>query len=154
MTYEASVIGFGVEEGMSLKDIRKELDKYAEIITLFPNFKHTGAFSGSITVVLKEAEACDQFLEKFSSLTINGTEIKFQKYSSTYKKDVIFNLHIRNIPRFWSEEELKRYCANFGTISSCIRIQKQEDFVHGFVCYADKASYENALNSTLETVFG
>ena len=152
MTFDTSVVAFGVDENMSLDVIQKEVEKYEEIVMLFHNFKHNGAFSGSITIVFIFEENRDRFLEKVKSMTINDKEITFQKYSSTFKNDVIFNLHIRNIPKSWNDDDLKEYCAKFGEISSCIRIQKREDFIHGFVCYADKTSYNNALNSTPETV--
>lgn len=147
-----TLLAFGVDEELTLYSIQEEIEQYTTVSSLFPNFKHNGSFSGSVSVVLSSEEACVSFLETHKDMMIQGKTVTFEKYSSNYKRDIILNLHIRNIPNTWDEAALTEYCAHFGEISSCILIQKNENFIHGFVCYADKASYDRALNCTKETV--
>lgn len=121
--------------------------------TVFPNFSYDGSFTGSYSIVLGDPRSALTFSRYMNGRNFFGKPASCYMYSSSFKKSIQLNLHVRNVPIKWSTEELKEYCSRFGEVNSCLRIQKTEKYVHGFVSFFEKESVEGALTATKEEVF-
>lgn len=132
---------------LDMNALYENFEHIHSFISMFPNFKHDGSFSGSVSVILDSEGSCREMIEKLNNTTLCGSIVTCEKYSSQFKDTIQLNLHIRNVPKEWTTEELTNYCSHFGEIQSCIRVQKKEDLVHGFVSYKDREGYIKALQS-------
>ena len=140
-----TIIISGFDDDFSFIFIYTYITKRTSVWFMFPNFKYDGTFSGSISVVLTSEDICPAAIRLFNNKQIGKYTVTCTQYKADFKKSISLNLHIRNIPLTWADDDLKSFCAQFGEIVSCIRIQKSETFVHGFVSYKEKESLEKAL---------
>lgn len=148
-----TVIIRGLDEEIPFIRVENEIKYMSYSATVFPNFSYNGSFSGSYSVVCKDEETALAFVNNLNNQEFLGRTVNCYLYSSSFKRTIQLNLHIRNFPMTWTTEDLKKYCGRFGDVNSCIRVQKTENYVHGFVSYFNKESVERALNATEKEVF-
>ena len=69
------------------------------------------------------AEAAEEAIDKINGMLIAGCEVyvgQFQKRQERPDEATYTNCYVKNIPKHWTEENLRSEFQSFGTISSCV----------------------------------
>lgn len=86
-------------------------------------------------------KAIDEFHEK----EFKGKKLIVERYDKKLnegKETPFNNLYVKNIPKTWSDDKLKEYFTQFGTLSS-VKVEldhKGESKGFGFVCFEESDS--------------
>lgn len=114
-----------------------------------------GASQGHGFVHFETTEAAEEAIKKINGMLIAGKEVfvgQFQKRNERADTNMFTNLYVKNVPKYWSEDRMKKLFETVGEVASCVVMIDGEGKSKGFG-FVDYMEHESAL-AALETLDG
>ncbi|ETO21907.1 RNA binding protein, partial [Reticulomyxa filosa] len=106
---------------MNEEKLREMFSPFGKIVRL-RLMKGSGSRDQYGVVQFDKMEDCERALEKYKDFELNSEwklRVWMQERRTSSLSEEPTNLYVRNIPKHWSEETLRRLFQEFGTILQC-----------------------------------
>jgi polyadenylate-binding protein len=149
----------GLSSDTKSKDFYDFFSSYGTIFSCKVKYSPNGKCDGYGWVLFETSKSAENALSEANGKLLKNSKIEVSKFKTreerrqTYKP--INNLYIKNIPKKFTNEELKSMFSGFGEITSAVVIKESTDAKEnkgfGFVCFnkpEDAKNAEDKLNNT------
>jgi polyadenylate-binding protein len=140
------------QDSVSTKDLNTIFSKYGEISSCKLEFDQAGKSKGYGYVSYVDPECADKAIESLNGKEINGKQVEITVLIPSKNKCCIY---VKNFPRDFTEEDLKKFFSKFGEINSVAinRDPKGASKGFGFVTFASFQEANNAIKHANEEHF-
>lgn len=134
------------------KDLNKLFCEFGEISSCKLEYDQDGKSKGYGYVSFADTESANKAIEKINGKNINGKNIEITVLIPSKNKCCIY---VKNFPRDFTEEELKKFFGKFGEITNVTitRDQNGTNKGFGFITFSNFQEANNAIKQTNEEHF-
>lgn len=141
-----------LESTVTTKDLNTIFAQYGEVSSCKIEYDQKGKSKGYGYVSFADPECANKAIEKLNGSPINGKTIEISVLIPSKNKCCIY---VKNFPRDFCEEDLKKFFSKFGEITS-VAISKDPKGASkgfGFITFASFQEANNAIKHTNEEHF-
>ena len=141
-----------LDSTVTTKDLNIIFSQYGEIASCKLEYDQEGKSKGYGYVSYSDPECADKAIEQLNGKEINGKIVEVTVLIPSKNK---CSIYVKNFPRDFAEEDLKKFFSKFGEITSIAinRDPKGASKGFGFITFASFQDANNAIKHTNEEHF-